>query len=385
MPGTMTTNGPTVAIILPPREGFGPRRARRIGLTVREHVLAVPSHTTVVFGGRQSGPVFPDLTFHTIHALSFLPGTMRWRYILSLERPLLRLKPAIIEVHDDAALALGLQRKFPKTPVVLLLHNDPGGAPLTRTALLDRLARVVTVSDWLRDRMLDGITQPVRPPLVLKAAIDFGRLPPSGSGEATAGMALSKRRTRLVLFAGRLVPEKGADQFVAACAASLPYLPGWRAEILGASEHAVDSPGTGFTQTLEAIAKPVSIGMMGFRDHPDVMAAMARAAIMVIPTRTPDPSGRLVLEAMANGAAVICSRQGALPEIACDAAIYADPENPADIAAAILLLARDPKRLATLADLGQARAMAFGLPETGRQLRAIRMEVMGETVSLAGA
>lgn len=371
----------TVAIVLPPREGFGPRRARRIGLTVRDHALAVPDQRTIVFGGRQSGTVFPDMTFHHVHALSFLPGSVRWRYILGLVGPLRRLRPDLIEVHDDARLALALRGRFPATPVVLFLHNDPAAVsdmetPAARSVMLDRLTRIVTMSDWLRDRVLDQVPPPLRPPLVLKSCIDLARLPHTGGGDDPTSIALSKRRTRLLLFAGRLVPEKGADQFVAACAASLPYMPGWRAEIIGAAEHGVDSPESAFTQLLTAIARPVSIGMMGFRDHPDVMAAMARAAIVVIPTRVPDPTGRIALEAMANGAAVICSASGALPEIAGETAVYADPAQPAELAAAIRALAQNPGRLAELAESGRARAAGFDLPETGRQLRDIRAAVL---------
>ena len=109
-----------------------------------------------------------------------------------------------------------------------------------------------------------------------------------------------------MLFVGRLIAEKGADQFVAACTTALASLPGWRAEIIGGAEHMVKSPETPFVRMLQATAEPAGISMMGYRDHPDVMAAMARAAIVVIPSRAPEPSGRMALEAMANGAAVIC-------------------------------------------------------------------------------
>ncbi len=372
---------PTVAIVLPPREGFGPRRATRIGLTARDHAIAVPTHKIIVFGARQSGGIFPDVTFQRVHALSFLPGSMRWRYALGLAPLLRRARPDLIEVHADAALALWLQRRFPRIPVVLIQHNDPArsadlASPEARSALLTRLARVVTVSDWLRARMLDEVFLHPNPPVVVPPAIDFARLPPSADGEDAVSMVASKRRARMILFAGRLVPEKGPEQFVSACAAALPYLPGWRAEIIGAAEHGVDSPVTAFSQLLHAIATPVSIGMMGYRDHPDVMAAMSRAAVMVIPTQTPDPSGRLALEAMANGAAVICADQGALREICGDAAVYADPTQPAALAAAIRALAQTPLSIANRSAAGRQRAKQFALMEVGRTLRGVREAVL---------
>jgi glycosyltransferase involved in cell wall biosynthesis len=129
---------------------------------------------------------------------------------------------------------------------------------------------------------------------------------------------------------------------------------------------------------LQATAEPAGISMMGYRDHPDVMAAMARAAIVVIPSRVPEPSGRLVLEAMANGAAVICSPGGALAEIGGDAAIYADPAKPAEIAEIIRVLGADPRRLARLGEAGRQRAAEFDLPKIGRMMDQLRAQIIAE-------
>ena len=73
--------------------------------------------------------------------------------------------------------------------------------------------------------------------------------------------------------------------------------------------------------------------MLGYRDHPEVLAAMARAAIVVVPSRWAEPFGLVALEALASGAALICSPRGGLPEVAGDAAVYADPDQPTEIAA----------------------------------------------------
>jgi UDP-glucose:(glucosyl)LPS alpha-1,2-glucosyltransferase len=99
---------PVIAVVLPPREGFGPRRARGIGLTVRHHSLSTSAHRTVVFGGRQAGPVFLDVTFRLVRPPFFIPGTIRTRYAIELRTALRLLKPALIEVHADPAIALRL-------------------------------------------------------------------------------------------------------------------------------------------------------------------------------------------------------------------------------------------------------------------------------------
>jgi UDP-glucose:(glucosyl)LPS alpha-1,2-glucosyltransferase len=372
-----TSEPTTVAVILPPREGFGPRRARAIGLTVRLHALGTPNHRTVVFGGRQSGSVFPDVTFQRVAAPL---GTTRALYALGLLYPLRRLRPTLIEVHAEPRIAMWLQRVFPTVPVVLFLHDDPFASRLTRVParrakILSRTARVLTVSAWLRGRFLNGVDAPGRVPIVVPPCIDLASLPRSGAGFDSPDMPISKRRARLVLFAGRLVPEKGADLFVSACTTVLPRLPGWRAEIIGAAGHGVNSVETPFTQLLRATADPAGIALLGYRDQPDVMMAMARAAIVMIPNRTLDPSGRAALEAMANGAAVICTREGALPEVAGEFAAYADAS---EFAAALRALGENPGRLTALARAGRERAALFDVPVIGRWLEKVREQIMAD-------
>jgi len=374
---------PTIAVVLPPREGFGPRRARGIGITVRQHALATSGYRTVVFGGHQAGPVFLDVTFRLVKPPVFIPGPFRGRYALGLLYPLRRLKPKLIEVHADPLIALWLQRVFPTVPVVLVLHDLPSNSRLSRTParramLFSRVARIVTISEWLRDRYLEGMEPPARMPLVVPPCVDIASLPASVNGLDQAGIPAAKRRTRLVLFAGRLVPEKGAEQFVSACTFALASLPGWRAEIIGAAEHTVKAAETAFVQLLQATAEPANIAMMGFRDHPDVLAAMARAAIVVIPSLTPEPGGRVALEAMANGAALICSPGGALAEIAGEAAVYADPNQPAELPQAIRSLGGDPRRLAALGEAGRRRAAQYDLPKIGQLVDRMRAQIIAD-------
>jgi glycosyltransferase involved in cell wall biosynthesis len=222
----------------------------------------------------------------------------------------------------------------------------------------------MTSSDYLRQRVLDGVTDPARPPVVLPNCLDLARLPPW------------LQRDELILFAGRVVADKAPDAFVAACADALPDLPGWSAEIIGADRFSFHSPDTGFVQRVRAAAEAASVRMLGYRDHPDVLAAMARAAIVVVPSRWPEPFGLVALEALASGAALICSPRGGLPEVAGDAAVYADPDRPGEIAAAIRALARDAPSRAALADAGRQRARRFDVAVIAAQLAALRQDIL---------
>jgi UDP-glucose:(glucosyl)LPS alpha-1,2-glucosyltransferase len=362
----MSLTSITVAVVLPPREGFGPGRTGAIGLLARR-LVQTPGFQTIVFGGKQDGPVFPGIDFRHVSLGPWRLGGANIRYAAALSASLRTLNPGLIEVHNRPEIALILAARLPKVPVSLILNNDPQGmrdavSSAQRAEMLRRLARVITSSEYLRQRVLEGVGAPARDPVVLHNCLDLSELPPP------------RPREPLILFAGRVVADKAPDAFVSACAAALPHLPGWSAEIIGADRFSFDSPDTGFVQTVRAAAESGNVRMLGYRDHPEVLTAMARAAIVVVPSRWPEPFGLVALEALASGAALICSPRGGLPEVAGDAAIYADPDRPTEIAAAIRTLASDEGRRAALAEAGRERARQFDVPAIAARLAALRRQ-----------
>ncbi len=349
-----------VAIVLPPREVFSPAATGAVGLVV--HLMArAGAWPATVFGMATAAP-FSDVTFRAVRP-GLLPVMQSRRYAASVARMLRRAPADLIEVHNRPDTALLLARAFPSVPVTLFLHNDPQGMRGARTAaeraaLPSRLAAVVTVSDYLRRRFArtEGIA-------VLPNGIDLAALPVA-------------RREPVVLFAGRVVADKGADVFIRAAARALPALPGWRAELIGADRFGAASPETPFLRTLRAEAAVAGIAMPGWQPHAAVLAAMARAAIVVVPSRWPEPFGLTALEAMGSGAALLCSPRGGLPEVTGDAALPIDPDDPAALAAAIIGLARDPPRLAALGAAGRARAAQFDIGPVGARLDALRRQAL---------
>jgi UDP-glucose:(glucosyl)LPS alpha-1,2-glucosyltransferase len=313
--------------------------------------------------GRPVADPFPDVPFHPVKPGLGFSATSR--YAAGVARVLRTLKPDLIEVHNRPEIALYLARRFPR--VVLFLHNDPQGMRGARTAaerrvVQARMLRVVTVSNFLRKRWMEGCDGRVD---VMPNSID---LPPR----------VRRLRQRLILFVGRTVADKGADIFVEACAAALPKLPGWRAEMVGADRFAPDSPDTGFVERLRVQAQRAGVTMVGYRPHAEAMEQMSRALIAVVPSRWPEPFGLTALEAMAHGVALVCSRRGGLEEVAGQAALYVEPDAPGAVAAAILALANDSQRRHALASAGRERALSFDTVKAATALRSLRQEVLTE-------
>ncbi len=366
---------PLVAAVLPPREGFGPGRAGAIGLLARRHV-ATPGFRTVIIGGPQPGPVFPDVAFEPVQPSLLWPGNINLRFAQAASRMLRRMSPALIEVHNRPEIALRLARRLPHVPVTLLLHNDPQSmraarTPAERAILLRRMALVMTSSGYLLDRLLDGLEAPPGSVAVQPNCIDLAELPEP------------RPRERLILFAGRVVPDKGPDMFVAACSRALPQLLGWRAEIIGADRFSETSPSTAFVRSVRKAAVDAGVTMVGYLDHPLVLEANARASIAVVPSRWPEPFGLTALEALASGAALITSGRGGLREVAGDAAVYVDPDSPASIADAILRLAKDAALREALGAAGRERARQFDVSVAAERIAALRRQVLAGLYSTA--
>lgn len=362
------TDLPLAAVVLPPREGFGHGRTGALGLLARR-LAATPGFRTLVIGGPQDGETFASVPFQAVAPSVLWPGSTNIRYARAVARVLKRLRPAIVEVHNRPEIALALAARLPRVPVTLLLNNDPqtmrsAATVAEREAMLRRLALVMNASAWLRGRVLDGIAAPARDAVVLPNCLDFSELPPPA------------RRQRTVLFAGRIVRDKAPDAFVQACATALPHMPGWQAVMIGADRFRPDSPDTEFVRLTRAAAEAAGVQMLGYRDHPTVLEAMARAAIVVVPSRWPEPFGLVALEALASGAALVCARGGGLPEVAGDAAVYADPDTPGEIAAALRLLAGDEARRTALAQAGQARARQFDAGAIAALLSRFRQQAI---------
>ena len=221
-----------VAIVLPYREHFSPGSAGALALLVHRLATWRDGFDPFVVGPPPPTPAFDDVSFVAARAGWWPPVNRARRYGHAVARVLRGRRGdeqglGLIEVHNRPELAMFLARRFAGVPVSLFLNNDPQGMRAAKTAgergaLLARLAMVVCSSGYLRGRLLEGVPEgaagPVRDAVVLHNWLDLAEVPAS-----------PPEREKTILFAGRVVRDKGVDTFVDACGAALPHLAGWRA------------------------------------------------------------------------------------------------------------------------------------------------------------
>ena len=159
-----------------------------------------------------------------------------------------------------------------------------------------------------------------------------------------------------VLAVGNLQPRKNLTRLLAAWRRLVRdgQSDGWKLVVVGGN-HGMRDP---VEASVESLGIAGSVHLTGYLPHADLPALYAGASAFVFPTLY-EGFGLPLLEAMACGAPVACSRVASLPEVAGDAAAFFDPRDTGDIAATLGALLADEGLRAALRARGLRRAAQF--------------------------
>jgi glycosyltransferase involved in cell wall biosynthesis len=106
-------------------------------------------------------------------------------------------------------------------------------------------------------------------------------------------------------------------------------------------------------------------------------AVLAGASVLAVPSYD-EGFGLPLLEAMQFDVPVVASRAGALPEVAADAALYADPHDAASLAGALLCALTDDATRARLVAAGRRRVADYSWERTATAFAALYREAAME-------
>jgi glycosyltransferase involved in cell wall biosynthesis len=144
---------------------------------------------------------------------------------------------------------------------------------------------------------------------------------------------------------GRISPEKGQLEFIAAARAIERGVPNSRFAIYGASLFSSDA--ADYEARVRAAAAGLPVEYAGWVS--DVYAALAKLDLLLVPSGPQEATTRVILEAGAAGVPVIAFRSGGIPEVVADGETGFLVDSAAEMAErAIELLRGDPSRLMSL-------------------------------------
>lgn len=260
--------------------------------------------------------------------------------------PPTRARRLVVTVHDLAF------RRFPETAP----HSTRWWlARLDRT--LGRATRIIAVSESTRRDLLElyGV-EPARIS-VIPLGVDRSMFRPSPR-DATEGM-----RSRFgldgpyLLSVGGIEPRKNLPAVLSAFARLGPDL---RLVIAGAG---VDwnPEGTGLLrEALRSLPAETRrrVVQTGYVSEGDKVALLSGAEALVYPSLY-EGFGLPVLEAMACGTPVVTSDRSSLPEVAGEAALLVDPDDPEAIAVAVDRVLSEGRLREHLREAGLERAAGF--------------------------
>lgn len=235
---------------------------------------------------------------------------------LMLARLILKYRPDTIHVHHfkdafTAAYARLLCRAFGFRPRIVLTRHlvKPGKRGWIYRWLYGQIDRIAFVSELARREFLAG--KPAVDPA--KLCVIPNSVPEIGEKPLAEELPDLRRKfgidpgTPLLFFCGRLVPEKGCDVLIKACA----QLKGRPFALFVAGN------GTSEYETfLKDMTEQAGIGrqthFLGFVQ--DVRSLLKQADLCAFPSVWAEPFGLTIIEAMQAGRALVTTDNGAQPE-----------------------------------------------------------------------
>ncbi|HEY1096142.1 MAG TPA: glycosyltransferase family 4 protein [Alphaproteobacteria bacterium] len=360
-----------IAVVLPPAENFTPSAADAVSIFVRDTCFYSPYRSGITVYGQDTPRtrLFREVRFQGLSPRWSLFRSAQSRYIQSFLRELTSPLPQLLEVHNDVETFAKIARRFPNIPNIFYLHQDPALIPLLSTpklrwAFINKASAIVCSSDYVRRRFITGLEA---------ARTDHVHVVYHGAEVQQAGP-----KERLILYVGRVVPEKGLLELAHAMQLLLPHHPQWRLLVVGSSPTKPTPQQKSYLQAIHVNLKKLGRQAIWLdtQPHDKLQQLYARSSVAVVPSIAPEPVGRTAIEALAAGAALVSSGHGSLYEILGNSGVVVDPVTPQGLALAIQGLIEDPNTLYGVQRDCMERSTHFAAMRCQNQIDQLRRSLM---------
>jgi glycosyltransferase involved in cell wall biosynthesis len=282
--------------------------------------------------------------------------------------------------HSPTPLLLPTRGRTIVTVCDLFFLEHPGRADrqarrhfLRRTerALRDADA-VVTISEFSRSAIRERFGLDAAKVKAIPLGLNAAFLNPPGEGEVESVRRKYGLPRDFILFVGASEPRKNLPGLVDALA--LVHERAAKIPLVIAGRPGGDAAAVG--RRIEKRRLGYWVRRPGYLQDVEVRALYHAAAAFVFPSFG-EGFGLPLLEAMACGLPAAVSGAAALPEVGADAAVYFDPQDPEEIAAALIRILSDSGLRESLRLRGKERARLFRWERTARETLSFYRAVSG--------
>ncbi|GGA35766.1 glycosyltransferase family 4 protein [Paenibacillus physcomitrellae] len=271
-------------------------------------------------------------------------------YLPSILRHLRAWRPDSVDVHNRPILASRLKQRMPQARIYLSLHSttfvqDKHFPRTWGETALNQLDGIILNSRYLHrelKNLFPGLSAKLEVNHLGVSLEDFvPRWTPVGEGLRKARLEeYGWSGRKIILYIGRLIPEKGVHHLLQALPKLLLQEPQALLLVVGGAFYG-SLRETDYVRDLKKMAEayPGQVEFLPFTPYPQVADWYNLADIVVVPSGEDEAFGLVNVEAMAAGIPVVATRAGGIPEIVEDglSGFLVNPEHMNDELPAYLL------------------------------------------------
>lgn len=259
------------------------------------------------------------------------------------------------------------KKASPASRIVVSLHNEvfcPGMLPEKEgIECINCVDKIITVSNYLAGTVYRRFPQAKDKLKTIYSGVDINHYRPVWEVKDRRA-ALRKKygltNKKVIIFVGRVLPQKGPHVLIQAFKLLLPKNPEAALVIVGSPWYSDNSP-TDYVRQLQKMSRPVrdKIIFTNYIPQSSLPDYYVMGDVFVCPSQWQEPAGRIHYEAMAAGLPIITTNRGGIPEVVThlyNGIIIKDYKNPAAFAKALDTVFSDPGRAQKLARNGRETA-----------------------------
>lgn len=294
-----------------------------------------------------------------VRRLTKLPDLLSWWYLRRVVKIMRGLSPDWIFINARPQYIRYLRRRVPKGHLFFFMRG-PLGESRRFLSMLDG----IIVNSRGMSEYVHRFIEPDHPPV--------WQMPNSLGDEFDAVVPLPDRFTHsapTILFAGRLIPEKGVLELLEAFRLVLDQIPQAQLVICGASDnYKVAGSKTEYEQEIQrrVIGFPEGrVVLRGYVPNRELAQEYVSTYLAVFPSRIDiyvESFGMVALEAMRCRTPVVASRQPGFEELVLPGEtgfLVDDPRDTRALADAMLRILKDPIMAQRMGEAGYRRSLEY--------------------------